>query len=70
MGTRKLFFISTAWQIWSREIPYSGQHNQAAVFAVVAYGARPHLPSLTDRSLQEKEGLSFPNLSFLLAFKV
>jgi len=43
-------FSVTAWQIWSRETPYSGQHNQAAVFAVVAYGARPLIPSFPNHS--------------------
>nr|CAB3263910.1 proto-oncogene serine/threonine-protein kinase mos-like [Phallusia mammillata] len=37
-------FSITAWQLWSRVLPYAGQHNHATVFAVVAFGARPKIP--------------------------
>ena len=33
-----------AWQMWSRDVPYSGQHYHAAVYAVVAMGLRPSIP--------------------------
>ncbi|CAK8684182.1 uncharacterized protein LOC143469431 [Clavelina lepadiformis] len=44
-------FSITAWQIWSRILPYSGKHNHAAVFAVVAFGARPSIPLFSQESL-------------------
>uniref|UniRef100_H2ZFV6 non-specific serine/threonine protein kinase n=1 Tax=Ciona savignyi TaxID=51511 RepID=H2ZFV6_CIOSA len=48
----------TAWQLWSRTLPYAGQHNHATVFSVVAFGARPKIPDFPDLTESVESGTS------------